>query len=38
MIKSSALEEVAAKKALQDSGKSIPLQVVTVSIHGDKIM
>lgn len=29
--------EAAAKKALQDSGKSIPLQVITVSIHGDII-
>ena len=35
MIKSSALEGAAAKKALQDSGKSIPLKVVTVSMHGD---
>ncbi len=27
--------EMAAKKALENSGKSIPLQVVTVSIHGE---
>ena len=29
--------EMAAQKALQDSGKSIPLQVVTLSIDGRKI-
>ena len=27
--------EMAAKRALQDSGKSIPLQVVTISIDGE---
>ena len=27
--------EAAAKKALQDSGKSIPLEVVTLSVNGD---
>lgn len=27
--------EAAAKRALQDSGKSIPLEVVTLSIHGE---
>lgn len=27
--------ETAAKKALQDSGKSIPLEVVTLSINGE---
>lgn len=27
--------EMAAKRALENSGKSIPLQVVTVSIHGE---
>ena len=26
--------EMAAKKALQDSGKAVPLQVVTLSIDG----
>lgn len=29
--------EMAAQKALQDSGKSVPLQVVTLSIDGRKI-
>ena len=29
--------QMAAQKALQDSGKSIPLQVVTLSIDGSKI-
>ena len=27
--------EAASKKALQDSGKSIPIKVVTLSIHGE---